>query len=238
MKFENYILSSWQENAAQWVETIEQTKIPSREFTNPALIDCIKNQIQKSVLEFGFGEGWLGRSLMKEDYSVFGLDGTQALVTAAKQKSDTQNYALATFQKIVNRANSEIQSKTLDQIQIQQFHGAVFNFCLYEKEGISEILKSVSKLISTERKIIIQTIHPKSMLAMELPHRSQWVEDSWQGLNGNFKNGHPWYFRTLEDWLSIFEFSKLQVEKIYEPLGKETDRPVSIIFVLRNASNQ
>ncbi|EOZ95322.1 Methyltransferase type 11 [Indibacter alkaliphilus LW1] len=237
MKFEKLILSTWQENAAQWVETIEQTKIPSREFTNPALIDCINNHIQKSVLDIGCGEGWLGSSLMKEDFNVFGLDGTESLVKAAKQKSDTQNYALATFQEIVDWAFQKTPSRILDRIQNQQFKGSVFNFCLYEKDGVSDLLKSVVKLISKEGKIIIQTIHPRSMLAMGHPYKSQWVEDSWQGLKGNFKNGHPWYFRTLEDWIAVFESSGLLVEKMYEPMEKETDRPVSIIFVLTNTSN-
>ena len=75
------------------------------------------------------------------------------------------------------------------------------------------------------------------MKAMESPCKSHWIEDSWQGLNGNFKNGHPWYFRTLEDWIAVFESSELLVEKMYEPMGKETDRPVSIIFGLKMASH-
>lgn len=232
MDNEKLILDTWVKNADLWIETIGQFKIPSREFTNPAIINCIIKHVQKSVLDIGCGEGWLGRSLCKEGFHVFGLDGTPALIDSAIAKSKNNNFAVVTFQEMVNWSNLKTQSSLLDRIQVGQYKGAILNFCLYEKEGVSELLLALKKLISLNGKIIIQTIHPSSMATLGLTYKSQWVEDSWKGLSGNFTDGHPWYFRTLDDWMQVFESSDLQVEKIYEPTGSDSNQPVSLIFVL------
>jgi 2-polyprenyl-3-methyl-5-hydroxy-6-metoxy-1,4-benzoquinol methylase len=121
MKHEKLILTTWRENADIWIETIEQSNIPSRDFTSPAIMNCIKKHVQKSVLDIGCGEGWLGRSLSEEGFEVFGLDGTPALIDAAKQKSKTDNYAVVTFQEIVNWSKMTLQSSLLDQIKADQY---------------------------------------------------------------------------------------------------------------------
>lgn len=232
MDKEKLILDAWVENADLWIETIGQAKIPSREFTSPAIINCIQKHIEKSFLDIGCGEGWLSRKMMEEGFEVFGLDGTPALIDSAIAKSKNDYFALVTFQEMVNWSIMKMQSSLLDQIRVEHYGGAVLNFCLYQKEGNSELLNAIRKLISVDGKIIVQTIHPSSMISMGLQYKSQWMDDSWKGLSGNFTNGHPWYFRTIDDWMHVFKSSDLQVEKIYEPLGIDGIQPVSIIFVL------
>ncbi|MBW3470280.1 hypothetical protein [Arthrospiribacter ruber] len=94
------------------------------------------------------------------------------------------------------------------------------------------MLRAIGLLLAPDGRIIIQTLHPQAILDLNRPNKNQWVDDSWQGINGRFKNGHPWYFRTLEKWLAIFDASQLKVTEIQEPYDPSNGKPVSRIFVL------
>ncbi|WP_194776677.1 class I SAM-dependent methyltransferase [Pararhodonellum marinum] len=226
------ILNSWEENAEAWIQALEKSDILSRKITNQAILVAIQSHLSASVLDLGCGEGWLCRALMESGYDAYGVDATAKLIETAKKKGNKGSFARLTFQELTEWFHSKLESELLGNLAKSPKDGAVFNFCLYEKEGLKELLMAAAKLIKPKGKILIQTIHPFTMQLLELPYQSQWMEDAWIGLKGEFRNGHPWYFRTFEDWISEFTTSGLKVENIYEPTAPMAKNPSSVIFVL------
>lgn len=218
---EKEILKSWDENATEWIRILESKKIPSREFTNKAIINLLTELPVSKVLDCGCGEGWLTRSVAKIGKISVGVDATLKLIENAKNKSSESFYQLSYEEVVAGKSIPE-----------NPFEAVVFNFCLYKKNGIEELLKIIKKSISKNGFIIIQTMHPFFLTEQKLPYESQWIMDSWKGLSGDFENGHSWYARTFENWISVFTKSGLQLYKTIEVTNYEHS-PVSVIFVLK-----
>jgi 2-polyprenyl-3-methyl-5-hydroxy-6-metoxy-1,4-benzoquinol methylase len=92
MRFEKLILSTWLENKSQWIEIIDNKGIPSREMSNPAILEAIKNTNTQSVLDVGCGEGWLCKKLNEIGIKVFGLDGTVSLIFVLGPPSSVNSF--------------------------------------------------------------------------------------------------------------------------------------------------
>ena len=238
MKKEKQILGSWNTNAQSWVKVLGENSIASRAVTNPAIISAINTHSSGSVLDMGCGEGWLSRALAKNGFKTFGLDATKLLIDAARAQSESLDFACISFEAIVSWSLGKLDSPILEDFEKVPFDAAVFNFCLYEEEGLIDLFSALKRFLKVEGKIFIQTIHPMSMNAMGLEYRSQWLEDAWKGLPAGFIDGHPWYFRTLEEWTAVFEASGLRIDRIYEPTGKGALQPSSVIFVLEKLGFQ
>lgn len=218
---EKEVLKSWNENAEEWVKIIASKKIPSRMFTNKAILDILKELPVYKILDCGCGEGWLTRNMTEIGKKSVGIDATKELVNHAKNNGPESFYQIS-FEEV--SAGKKIPENPFD--------AAVFNFCLYQKKGIHKLLKKVKKSIAKNGFVIIQTMHPFFLLHLGLPYESQWIMDSWKGLPGNFKNGHSWYARTTQDWISIFIKSELKLNKLIEVTNNE-QVPISVIFVLK-----
>lgn len=86
----NQILTSWEENAAEWVNIIDREGIASRTITNQAIVDAIVNYNPKNVCDIGRGEGWLTRKLNSDGIKTTGVDGTLQLIENARLKSQNE----------------------------------------------------------------------------------------------------------------------------------------------------
>ncbi|CAN5226051.1 class I SAM-dependent methyltransferase [soil metagenome] len=225
MKKEDEILNSWDINATEWSQIMEQGGIDSRKFTNPAIVEAISNYEPLKILDLGCGEGWLTRALTHENNKVIGVDATEALLETARQKG-SQKYFKITYKDIVEGVN----------IPEAPFDAVVLNFCLYEKNEVPNLLIALERSLSDPGLIFIQTLHPSYLLMNELPYEDQWIEDSWKGLNGNFVQPHSWYARTLGNWLNTFIDCRYELIKVKE-VTNNNKIPVSIIFVLKTGKN-
>ncbi len=217
---EQEILKSWNENADEWINTLEEKKISSREITNKAIVDVISELGTKKILDCGCGEGWLTRSMTKIGKNCVGIDATSKLIENAKSKG-SETFHIMSYDDI----SSEVQ------IPESPFDTVVFNFCLYLKDGLLQLFEGIKKVILKNGYIVIQTIHPYFLKQQGLPLKSQWISDSWIGLSGDFKDGHKWYARTFEDWMTEFSKSGLDLKKRIEVRDSE-NIPVSVIFIL------
>ncbi len=214
------IFESWSTNAKEWIRVIDDNIIPSRMYTNPAIVNLIKKHAFTKILDMGCGEGWLTRALSDKFTKVVGVDAIDTLIKNAQQKGPQYFYKL-TYEEITSGAT--IPKSPYDVI--------VCNFSLYQKEEVQDLLNSFKRILLPEGKIIIQTLHPNFLNNQMLAHKSQWIEDSWKGLPGNFKNPHQWYARTLEDWIEVFTNCNLSFEDITE-VTNDQDELLSIIFTL------
>lgn len=216
----NKILTSWQQNAKEWSKVIDASQIESREFTNKAIVNTVLNLNVKKVLDVGCGEGWLTRILSKNGIESTGIDATQQLIDIAKNKGNQKFFRL-TYEEII----------TGKEIPNYPYEAMVFNFSIYTKDGLVDLLAKLKEQLIPQGNIVIQTLHPKFLTYQNLGNKSQWIEDSWKGLPGNFINGHQWYARTLEDWKKVFTKAHLSLKATKEVFN-ENSKALSIIFIL------
>lgn len=219
---EKDILKSWGENADEWIKIIDANEIRSRTITNRAIIDLLAQLPSKKLLDCGCGEGWLSRRMTKFGKTCVGIDATPALIANAKTKGPGHFYHM-TYQQIGDGAT----------IPETPYDAAVFNFSLYQKNGLERLLKNVKKVLQPQGYLAIQTIHPFFLIDRAKGYYSQFIEDSWAGLPGDFTNGHRWYARTFEDWSHIFFKSDLALVEIRETQTTE-NTPLSVIFLLQH----
>ncbi|MCK0192577.1 class I SAM-dependent methyltransferase [Arenibacter sp. F20364] len=217
---ENDIIKSWNKNALEWIKVIDNADIESRKFTNKAILELIGNSPAIKILDVGCGEGWLTRSLGTMGKFAVGLDAIPQLLDNAKKKGEGTYYQLSYEDIILGNPISE-----------SPYDAAVFNFCLYQREGLSQLLKQVKKSLTENGYIAIQTLHPFFLVQNNMEYKSQWINNSWKGLPGNFTDGHPWYARTFESWMSVFKKAGLQLHQLQE-VTNDDNKPVSVIFVL------
>ena len=217
---ENNIIKSWNKNALEWIKVIDNADIESRKFTNKAILQLIGNSPAIKVLDMGCGEGWLTRSLGTMGKSVVGLDAIPQLLENAKKKGGGTYYQMSYEDIILGNPIPEAP-----------YDAAVFNFCLYQKEGLGQLLKQVKNALSENGYIAVQTLHPFFLMQNNMEYKSQWIGDSWKGLPGNFTDGHSWYARTFESWISVFKKAGLQLHQLQE-VTNDGNKPLSVIFIL------
>ena len=214
------IKNSWEKNASEWIRIIENEMIESRKFTNLAIIEAVLNHKPENVLDLGCGEGWLCRELSRHEIKCTGTDASNPLIENARKKGD-QAFLNLSYEEIIEEKN----------ILGNHFDAIIFNFSLFLNIETETLLKTLRKNLSSEGRIFIQTLHPYFLIKNSLPYKSQWVQDSWAGLKGDFTDPHQWYIRTFSDWFEVFSSNGLQVEKLIEPKNEE-NQVLSVIFNL------
>ena len=222
MKQEQQILQSWHSNAAAWTTAIAKESIESRKLvTNQAIIAAIKACQPTSLLDLGCGEGWLCREAARSVASlkrITGLDAIPALVAAAAAHNIGE-YNIKSYRDI-------IEGK---YVPLAPFDVAVFNFSLFEDELVQQLLKKVRSLITTQGKLIIQTLHPPAACG-DIPYKDGWREGNWNGFSHDFTDPAPWYFRTLESWVALLNNAGYVITTMREPIHPLTGKPASVIF--------
>ncbi|MEZ4809098.1 MAG: methyltransferase domain-containing protein [Allomuricauda sp.] len=212
------IIASWEKNASEWIKVIQNNSIPSRKFTNVAIMETVRGLCGKKMVDIGCGEGWLTREVGKMGWEATGLDAIESLILEAQNKSSDSFYVF-TYEAII--AGKFIPNAPFDL--------AIFNFCLYLKDGLRPLLENTLKNISKKGAIVIQTLHPFFLVQNKMPYKSQWLSDSWKGLPGNFEDGHSWYARTLEDWINELNALENISFSIQEVVNDEK-QPISLII--------
>lgn len=214
------IIASWEKNADEWIRIIDTDKIASREFTNEAIVEVINRSAAHKVLDIGCGEGWLTRSITKMGKVAVGVDVIEKLLENAQEKGSEHYY----------RISYEDISKG-KPIPEGPYEMAVFNFSIYQNEGVVALLENVQKALKNGGQIVIQTLHPYFLIENGLLYKSQVIENAWKGLPGHFTEGHSWYARTFEEWVSVFLNCNLRLIRLKEVKNKYSN-PVSMIFIL------
>ncbi len=216
---ENDVTSAWEKNAGEWIRAMQEGQLVSRHFTNPAIEEALFSLPGSKVLDMGCGEGWLVRNLTKAGKHAVGVDGTAALIDFAKQRAGI--FYQTTFEEVAK--GTKLHGAPYDLI--------VFNFSIYLAATLKDLLVSLKNVLSENGHLVIQTLHPFFFMEQNLPYTSQTMPDSWEGLSGNWSDGHSWYARTFEDWIAILRDSGYHLKRLQEVCNKEK-RPLSVIFTL------
>lgn len=213
------IVAAWHQNARPWTQAVRDGRIESRRtVTDRAIIEAVMSHQPGSVLDIGCGEGWLARALAAQGISVTGMDVVPELVEAA-QRAGGGTFCIAAYADLAAGA-------ILDRFDV-----AVANFSLLGDTSVDELFAAMPQLLSVGGAFIVQTLHPTAIARGEHPYRDGWREGTWAGINGDFKDPAPWYFRTLGSWTRLFRNNGLQLLEIREPIHPGTGSPASAIFI-------
>ena len=217
--YEIQLEESWKVNSKAWTESIRREKIISRKnITNPAIIQVLLSQKPKKVLDIGCGEGWLARELKPHGIYTVGIDGSQPLIDEAKQLGGGEFYCLNYFQFSDNPAQVG-----------DDYDVAVFNFSLLS-EQIDSVLKASKQVLKKSGKIIIQTLHPISVIQSE-SYENGWKVENFDGMGEGYVASMPWYYRTLSSWMRELWNTGYQLIDCFEPVDPNHGKPLSLMFI-------
>ncbi|MEM6396862.1 MAG: class I SAM-dependent methyltransferase [Bacteroidota bacterium] len=213
-------LHTYQQNAPAWLVTIDQNEIPSREWTNPAILHAARSLQPQSILDVGCGEGWLLRTLAAPDGNYnppekrVGIDGVPALIEAASKRDPAGQYLTIPYDQL--SADADLGS----------FELIICNYSLFGKESVVELLQKLTHFISPKGYLLIQTIHDTVF-----PDPSRWVEEDWCAMKQNYQGGYKWYYRSLAEWNRDFEQSGWSMFRYIET-SKPDGGKLSYIFMM------
>ncbi len=218
------ILDSWSKNVAAWTEAVRQGQIESRRLvTDRAVIQAVLDAAPRSVLDIGCGEGWLVRRLAAQGIEATGVDAIPALVEQARSTGGG-NFRVASY--------ADLAAGRLE-LRVDL---AVCNFALLGKESVEELFHALPALLHPGGRFIVQTLHPLSACG-DAAYADGWREGSWSGFSADFTDPPPWYFRTLESWIRLFQESGFGLREMREPLHPVTSKPASVIFIAGLVAN-
>jgi SAM-dependent methyltransferase len=216
------IVDSWRRNVAPWTAAVRENQIESRTLvTNQAILDAVLGRAPHSVLDIGCGEGWLVRALTAHGIRALGVDAVPDLIEQATRAGGGEFRVLS---------HEAIAAGELDVV----VDVAVANFALLGHESVDALFGRVPLLLAEGGAFIVQTVHPVTA-GGDLPYRDGWRTGSWAGFSGAFSDPAPWYFRTLESWVTLFADSGFRLLEMREPVHPRTQKLASVIFVAKVA---
>ncbi|MDR4461218.1 MAG: methyltransferase domain-containing protein [Nitrospirales bacterium] len=197
---DRHIITSWQKNAQPWINIIRDGGIESRVLvTNHAIIDAIRSQEPKSVLDIGCGEGWLVRVLENVGIHAVGVDVSLDCITYA------QNAGPGKFTAI---SYEEISKENVNE----KFDVVVCNFSCWGTKVSIIIFNLVPSILHRHGSFIVQTLHP-IVACGEEPYEDGWRAGSWDGFSKQFHDPHPGILGRLIPGRPFFKGADLRLVK-------------------------
>jgi 2-polyprenyl-3-methyl-5-hydroxy-6-metoxy-1,4-benzoquinol methylase len=210
------ILDSWRKNTDPWTSAVRAGEIESRTLvTNQAIVDAVRGRSPATGIDIGCGEGWLVRAL--DEVAMVGVDASAGLIDKARQAGGG-DFRVLSYEDI-----------SAGKLQ-QTFDVAVCNFSLIGKESVEGLFRAAPSLLNHGGALIVQTLHPLAACG-DSPYVDGWREGSWSGFSSDFTDPPPWYFRTLESWVSLFSRNGLRLLELREPIHPKSGRPASALFI-------
>ncbi len=215
--------TSWQRNADNWTRAVRDRLIPSRTAgTDAAIVDAVVRRKPTRFLDMGCGEGWLCRAVTeKTGCTATGLDGTAALIEAARAADPNGSYRTLSYDDVI--AGAPVPNAPFDVI--------AFNYALFE-EDVVPLLNATKRLLVDNGAIVIQTLHPDNDPG---DGTDGWREEDFSNFENEAWARMPWYFRTTESWEAVFEKAGLRSAGTDEPSADSDGLPLSIVMTCRIA---
>ncbi len=212
---------SWQANAAAWTAAVRERHIESRRLvTDAAILQAVLALTPSRVLDVGCGEGWLCRGLAERGIEALGVDASVPLIEAARASARPgARYRVCGYAELHSQAE-----------QLGRFDVLVCNFALFE-EALAPTLNALHEVLAKGGSLLIQTLHPWRA-SQDAAYRDGWRVETFAGFGEGFKAPMPWFFRTLESWLSLLGETGWRLQWLQEPLHPESEQPVSLLLLL------
>lgn len=217
---ERQIEQSWIANAGAWTEVIRNGMLESRRLvTNDAILAVVQSLQPSRVLDVGCGEGWLAHRLESTGMEVVGFDANAELVARASEQAGT--FFARAYADFVESPDDVGDS----------FDVAICNFSLLG-QAIRPVMAACRNVLNSGGHIVIQTVHPFSDSA-DGRYEDGWREETFAKMPVAFEHTMPWYFRTVETWVSEVHQAGFDITALTETIHPESGRPLSLILVAR-----
>ena len=212
---------SWDGNAGNWTRAVREGLICSRRAgTDVAIVTAILNPRPSRLLDVGCGEGWLIRRILQSaECGAVGIDGSEALIAAARQADSKSDYRVFSYGDLIDDATPLGGG----------FDTIVFNYAILDEKA-SQLLAAIRPLLAPAGRIFIQTLHPWTQ---DGEYRDGWRTEDFSAFAAPGWKPMPWYFRTLESWHAVIRDAGLALQELTEPLAEGGDRPLSLIMVCK-----
>lgn len=231
---------SWHANAAAWSAAVRSGAIESRRLaTDHAILQAVRRESPRRVLDLGCGEGWLVQALLQHTSEVVGVDGSAALIDAAIARN-LDNDSTAADRGTVGTVGNSARFHVLRYAELvanpgqvgTAFDVVVANFALLEQQT-QPLLKALHTVMRPGAALIIQTLHPWNAAP---PYEDGWRTEDFRGFSDAQWQQWlpmPWYFRTLGSWVALLRDSGYLLESMAEPRHPDTHQPLSLLMTAR-----
>jgi 2-polyprenyl-3-methyl-5-hydroxy-6-metoxy-1,4-benzoquinol methylase len=215
---------SWQANADAWTAAVREQRIESRRLvTDAAILQAVLALAPARVLDIGCGEGWLCRGLAARGIEAVGVDASAPLIEVARAADELRaRYRVCGYAELASQAAA-----------LGRFDVLVCNFALLE-EPLAPTLNALHEVLAADGRLLIQTLHPWRA-CHDAGYRDGWRVETFAGFGAGFVQPMPWFFRTLESWLSLLNQTDWRLQWLQEPLHPESEQPVSLLLLLSSA---
>ena len=210
------LAQSWVENADQWTAAVRSGSVESRRLvTDQTIVEAVLAQRPRRVLDLGCGEGWLIRALGERGIEGVGVDGSPALIDAARTAGNG-TFHVCSYAELTD--DPTIAGCGFDVIAA--------NFAILH-EDVSGLLHALRHRLAEHGKLVIQTVHPSSVGG---PYQDGWREEDFRSFEGDW-HPMPWYFRTLGSWVNVLRESGYILTELVEPTHPDTGAPLSLLLI-------
>lgn len=218
------LLRSWTVNAEPWTSAVREQAIPSRRLVTDAAIVAacarvIGGRPDVRALDVGCGEGWLTRELTRLGAQATGVDGSAALIDAARAAGGA-DYACVSYEQL--ESDAEVLAGPYDLI--------VCNFSLLD-DRVAPLLAALARRLPAAGVILVQTVHPWAAVG-DGAYVDGWRTERWGAFDRAFPAPMPWYFRTTGSWLDAARAAQLVVDRLEEPIHPESRKALSLLLEL------
>jgi SAM-dependent methyltransferase len=214
------LAQSWRSNATRWSKAVREGTIASRKaVTDGAVVSAVLRHQPSSVLDLGCGEGWLCRALAPYVPRCVGIDASPELVEMAQLVGGADYIELSYSALIANPIGAGTG-----------FDIVVANFSLLD-ECTEELVVALGQTARTGGRLVVQTVHPWNIGG---EYRTGWRIERFEALNSEEWTPMPWFFRTFENWISVFG-EVWRLERIEEPCMADHSFPASLIMTFQKS---
>ncbi len=208
---------SWRTNAQAWTQAVRSGQIESRRLvTDAAIVQATLAHRPRRVLDIGCGEGWLCRALASHGIEVVGIDASAELIAAACTMGGDRYHTLS------YAALSEAADR------LGHFDALVCNFALLE-ENLGTLLTALRTLLNANGVLLIQTVHPWTARG-DAGYWDGWRTETFANFGSGFGAAMPWFYRTLESWITALGDAGWHLQSLTEPLHPQSELPASLLI--------
>ncbi len=187
------------------------------EVTNDAILDAVGRAEGEALLDLGCGEGWLTHLLIERGWKAVGVDASPELITAAR---DGPGEFLC------------VEYKQLKSVLTgRSFACVIANFSLLGDSSTESALRASVHHLHSGGRLVIQTLHP----VIITPYLDGWRQEDWTGMSESCAP-QPWYFRTLQSWITLLTELDLRLVNLREPRADGAAQPSSLLLVADRAT--
>jgi SAM-dependent methyltransferase len=204
-------LHDWDRIAARYAARVSTPEDRVNRVLGPALWESIGEVRGRRVLDLGCGNGWLSARLAALGAEVTGVDGSAALLAAAR----TTHPGIAFLRHDLTAGLPPLE---------ERFDLAVSHMVLMDLPEIAPVLAAVRAVLVDGGRLVLTLPHP-----CFFNHRSRWDEESgWMArmVTGYLTpavwrietfGGHNHYHRSLTYYLDHLRAAGFAVTRLHEP---------------------